>query len=336
MARKESIRTLRRGVFECPECRTETDYDLQEVVVRTTFLGIPFGSAEPFRRVLCRRCDTLFPESVLQANRPSKPAPPINESPAVPLAPIVVRGISSNGHRNGHHPATAAVPTGNYSFGDRVLARWDYFWYPGVIGARDARGIKVTFDDGDEGVFPPHLVMPFDLREGDRVFARWKGGANYTPGRITRMSDDNITIRYDDGRTEETNVRVVRVIRGHEDNPWRVGDRVFAFWPPSQFLFFPATISGIQEEVLLQIAYDDGDQGVCTPDQVMPIQLQPGDLIFVRTRTSGMQPGDLEEVQGNTLLVHVWETGRTEKAKLGTIATMPANFAAEFRKAQRR
>ncbi|MFO0865280.1 MAG: DUF4537 domain-containing protein [Gemmataceae bacterium] len=224
---------------------------------------------------------------------------------------------------------------GEFRFGDRVLGRWDYFWYPGTVGSRDPHGIKVNFDDGDEGVFPPHLVIPFDLRVGDRVFARWNSGTEYAPGYITRFSGDELTIEYDDGRREETTVRVVRVIRGEEENPWREGDRVFAFWPPSQLLFFPGTISDIREDVFFEIAYDDGDRGICTPDQVMPIHLSHGDLVFVRTRAAGMQPGDLEDQHGDTLMVRVWKTNRVEKAKLGTVATMPPHLAAAFRKAQR-
>lgn len=332
MARSESIRILERGPFDCPDCRTETDGELQEVVVRTTFLGIPLGAVgEPTRRVRCRRCGGDFPPAAFErrppAAAPSRPRlrPPAD---AAPIAAMPRRELDA---------AARPLPSASadaYAFGDRVLGQWDYFWYPGTIGARDPRGIKVVFDDGDEGIFGPERVMPLDIRAGERVYARWQGGTNYFPGRIESIEGDDIRIRYDDGRSEKTTIRVVRVLRGDLDHPWRRGDRVFAFWPPSKLLYFPGVIRNISEEIFCEIAFDDGDRGVATPDQLFPIDLREGDLIFFRSG-QGFEAADLEEIQGERLTLRALNTRQVHKANLRTIAIMHPNVADEFRRQQR-
>jgi hypothetical protein len=103
---------------------------------------------------------------------------------------------------------------GHLSVGERVLGCWfDLHWYPGIILALDGKRLHVLFDDGDQALVTPDRVKPLDLRTGDRVCCRWKGGPIYYPGEITRLDGEVIHVNYDDGDEETTSIRLVRIER---------------------------------------------------------------------------------------------------------------------------
>jgi hypothetical protein len=96
--------------------------------------------------------------------------------------------------------------------GDRVLACWfDLHWYPGVVLGVDGKRVHVLFDDGDQALLTPDKVRPLDIKVGDRVFCRFKGGPAYYPGEVTRKKGEVIHIQYDDGDEETTSIRLVRI-----------------------------------------------------------------------------------------------------------------------------
>jgi hypothetical protein len=56
------------------------------------------------------------------------------------------------------------------------------------------------------------MVRALDLREGDKVFARWQKGPYYYPGVIAEKHHDKIHVHYEDGEKEWTTISVVRVL----------------------------------------------------------------------------------------------------------------------------
>jgi hypothetical protein len=101
----------------------------------------------------------------------------------------------------------------DWQFGDRILAPFDPpFYYPGTLTSIDGEMGKVEFDDGDETELPLVLLRPLDLKESDPVYCRWKSGPAYFPAKIEEMGGEDIFVKYDDGRTERTTIRMVRVI----------------------------------------------------------------------------------------------------------------------------
>jgi hypothetical protein len=106
----------------------------------------------------------------------------------------------------------APADPGEVQEGDRVLACWfDGHWYPGVVLTVEGVRVHVLYDDGDQGTVTPDKVRPLEIKVGDRIFCRFKGGPAYYPGEVTRKKGEVIHIRYDDGDEETTSIRLVRI-----------------------------------------------------------------------------------------------------------------------------
>ncbi len=105
--------------------------------------------------------------------------------------------------------------------GSRVLACWfDQNWYPGVVVSVHGKRLHILFDDGDQAMVTPDRIKPLELKVGDRVCVRHKGGPIYYPGEITRISGEVIQVSYDDGVEETTSIRFLRIEReGLRDAP---------------------------------------------------------------------------------------------------------------------
>ncbi len=92
--------------------------------------------------------------------------------------------------------------------GDWVLAQWKgaQYWFPGVVESRSGDSVTIIYDDGTRETRPANQVKPYDWRVGTSISCRWKGGAEWYPGRISAMSTDgvSITVEYDDGDREQT------------------------------------------------------------------------------------------------------------------------------------
>jgi hypothetical protein len=100
----------------------------------------------------------------------------------------------------------------NVKEGDRVLGCWfDSHWYPGVVLSVEGKRVRVLFDDGDQGLLTPDKVRDLDIKVGDRVACRFKGGPAYYPGEVTKKNGEVIHIHYDDGKEETTSIRLVRL-----------------------------------------------------------------------------------------------------------------------------
>lgn len=97
----------------------------------------------------------------------------------------------------------------DWSVGDRAFAHWaseTSWWYPATIRriARDA--ILIDFDDGDQATVSPDQLVPIQITEGSRVFARWMKGQHYFPGKVTSSKNEEIYVHYDDGNEEWTSI----------------------------------------------------------------------------------------------------------------------------------
>jgi hypothetical protein len=104
------------------------------------------------------------------------------------------------------------IEMGNVQEGDRILGCWiDLNWYPGVVLSVEGKRVHMLFDDGDQALITPDKTRPLDIKVGDRVFCRYKGGPAYYPGEVMRKRGEVIRIQYDDGDEETTSIRLVRI-----------------------------------------------------------------------------------------------------------------------------
>lgn len=205
--------------------------------------------------------------------------------------------------------------------GDRVLAEWhmDHYWYPAIVQRCDSEGVHIAFDDGDRAAVPADKVVPFEIEVGMRVFARWRAGLYYTPARIERLDGENILIRYDTGRLENTTVSVVRILR---ENPWKEGDRVLANRAQEPF-YYPATVQGTQGEIVT-VLFDDSEVSQQLPlTHVLALAVPVGSLVFARLQRGPQYfPGVVRERRGERLRVG-FEEGREEWIAIGAVRILP-------------
>jgi hypothetical protein len=106
-----------------------------------------------------------------------------------------------------------------FKVGDRIEGRWKNgtTYYPGVVSATNENGsYQINFDDG---CFEPNepeahlravVVVASSSTEatfaiGDRIEGRWKGGATWYPGLVSRINPNGTyQIKFDDGCVEES------------------------------------------------------------------------------------------------------------------------------------
>jgi endonuclease YncB( thermonuclease family) len=110
--------------------------------------------------------------------------------------------------------AFMAAPAAAQNTGDWVLSQWQGSsqYFPGVVTARDGNTVTVRFDDNTVERRPANLIRPFDWRAGSHVECRFTDG-NWYGATITRIASDGFTmsVRYDDGDTQNTNTGRCRV-----------------------------------------------------------------------------------------------------------------------------
>jgi len=100
----------------------------------------------------------------------------------------------------------------NIHKGDRILGCWfDLHWYPGVVLSIDGKRLHVLFDDGDQALLTPDKVRALDIKVGDRVWCRFKGGPVYYAGEVMKKQGEVIHIHYEDGDEETTSLRLIRI-----------------------------------------------------------------------------------------------------------------------------
>lgn len=93
-------------------------------------------------------------------------------------------------------------------------------------------------------------------RRGDRVLARWSGGAYWFPGIVADIDGHLVSVQYDDGMRD---TRPVHDIKAFD---WRVGSRIDAIWS-SNGEWYSVTITEMNGDgSALRVTFDDGIQEV--------------------------------------------------------------------------
>jgi hypothetical protein len=104
------------------------------------------------------------------------------------------------------------IPHGR-QVGEGVLGRWpkDGYWYTGKIQEiRDGK-YRVVYDDGDESWLPAEHVLPYLPTFHDQVEAKWSKDGKFYKAKITYRNGDKVRVEWEDGTTEETTLRQLRV-----------------------------------------------------------------------------------------------------------------------------
>ncbi len=190
--------------------------------------------------------------------------------------------------------------------GSRVRAKWKNLnWYLGRIDQIRGEKVFVKYDDGDEEWTTMDLVEPTEdaassttsgelpkaipvFRIGDRVMAKWKN-SDWYPGQITQKQGDQVFIKYDDGDEEWTTIDLLREESNSDSgegscrvsSPWKIGDRVFAFWPKGDDLLFSGTITAVGKEKNY-IVFDDGDEDWVSADLMKSFKICLNDHVWSR------------------------------------------------------
>jgi hypothetical protein len=162
--------------------------------------------------------------------------------------------------------------------GDRVFGRWQHGpeFYPGRISMRDGEKIHIEYDDGGQETTTLSLVRvrrgasANPWRVGQRVLAQWGPEPFYYPGVVGAVSEDVLSIQYDDGDRGEVMPEQVLPLR------LEVGDRVYARWQRGRY-YYPGQITSRNGANIL-VQYDDGRQEWTTIDvvRVLPQEIAAG------------------------------------------------------------
>jgi hypothetical protein len=198
--------TLSQGNFFCPGCQRETPYDHRQMRTWGTIFFIPLiPMAAGQRFVQCRQCQGTFIEDVLNmfgpvANGDSTGNAANREIATKTMGPTHAITGTSDADRH------------NAESGERVLGQRGRYRYPGTVLARAGKKVEVAFDDGECDLVSTRHVSPLQLRQGDPVFARRDGNFEYEPGNITALNDNQLEIRFADGRQEWAKWADIRVM----------------------------------------------------------------------------------------------------------------------------
>jgi cytidine deaminase len=224
---------------------------------------------------------------------------------------------------SGRGSAAAAKPRE----GDKVEARYKgrARYYPGVVRRANRDGTyDIDYDDGEKELgVDAELVRLLDsgskaataskaavleLREGDKIEARYRGRERWFAGTIRRINrDGSYDINYDDGERElGVAAELVRLIGSSSSSSGvkadaavqlREGDKIEARYKGRE-RYFPGTVRRVNRDDTYDINYDDGERelGVAAnlvrligssstkPNKAAPLQLREGDKIEARYR----------------------------------------------------
>lgn len=135
--------------------------------------------------------------------------------------------------------------------GDLVWAYDDDegYWYPAQVIGKAEDSITVIFDDDDEEGYELDYdsVQALDLQEGDDVECL-ADDETYYPATIESITDEAITVRYEDDTTAEVDLGQLRTL-----GAWSTGDYVWAYYDDDYW--YPAEITGFDEDGGIVVTY---------------------------------------------------------------------------------
>jgi PUB domain/EF-hand domain pair/Histone methyltransferase Tudor domain 1 len=205
----------------------------------------------------------------------------------------LVRLLDSNSSSSGTKSATATVHKPavlELREGDKIEARYKgrERWCAGTINRVNRDGsYDINYDDGERelgvaaelvrlvGTTSAKADVTVQLREGDKIEARYKGRERYFSGTVKRVNrDDTYDINYDDGERElGVEARFVRLIGSNSANSsssnskpnraaplqLREGDKVEARYRGRE-RWFPGVIRRVNRDDTYDISYDGGEK----------------------------------------------------------------------------
>jgi hypothetical protein len=140
-----------------------------------------------------------------------------------------------------------------------------------------------------------------------RVLARGEGADEWLPGTVRHVDGQRhyvILDSGDDGWFAGDQLRPIEPGSGAAAKPrdWQVGDRVFARWG-GDLLWYPGTVYA-RRDAGYQIVFDDQDQALVGPGDILPLVVEEGDRVLCRPkfeRELRYFPAEVTRVDGETI-----------------------------------
>jgi hypothetical protein len=248
--------------------------------------------------------------------------------------------------------------------GDRVWAPWEgQFLYSATVVSVAGPDVSVRFDTGED---KPDLVAnlrPLDpegqISSGQQIFMMYDREARsylFYPATVKGVRGEYFDVVRQNGEPESrVHVKRVRIpesvlplhlapewilqtfarikepeIRSERDprelEHYQPNDRVLARW--QDYYWYPATVMSVSNQGF-QVHYSDGDMGLVSERQLMPLFCEEGERIFIRppeeTRLA-YSPAIVTRVAGELLDVEFEETEHQERHSVAGLSINRARF----------
>ncbi|KAJ1454616.1 hypothetical protein M885DRAFT_426362, partial [Pelagophyceae sp. CCMP2097] len=232
---------------------------------------------------------------------------------------------------------------------DKVEARYkgEAKYYPGVIARAHINGMfDVDYDDGKkEKRVVAALVKRLgggkdddsrhdliELRVDDRVEARFRGKADYQPGKIAHVNaDGTFVVKYDDGQKETRVVEaLIKPLCGKVDRRLNVDDKVEARYEGKE-KYYPGRIALVNADRTYDVDYDGGEKETRVPnhfvrrpggDETRVGKLREGAKVKARYRgKSKFYPGRISRDRGDGTFDVDYDDGEKETRVVAELIT---------------
>lgn len=125
----------------------------------------------------------------------------------------VDEGRAANSERSEGKANQFSTSTDILMIGQIVLAKRhdDDWYYPAKVISKDSERFYLEYRAGGSAWIGREDIQIDSLAAGSRVYCNWKNYGTYYPGVIKSRNGENISIDYDDGDFEETNIGCLRL-----------------------------------------------------------------------------------------------------------------------------
>lgn len=89
--------------------------------------------------------------------------------------------------------------------GTIVLSQWvnNNKWYPSIVKSVSGNSVNIIWNDGTKGTIKKDQVKKYTWQTGTPIECTWSKDNKYYPGKIHRLSGNDLTIKWDDGGNTE-------------------------------------------------------------------------------------------------------------------------------------